>query len=242
MSQPQILSPAGYEVSNAMAYADIDGTARLVSAANPLPIAVTSAAPLPVSFSNTAIAISGSLPAGSNALGSVSVTNLPATQAVTGTVSVAALPALPAGTNTIGAIANAAFAITGSLPAGSNALGSVTVANLPARQSVLTVQDIAATGSVLSGTQSTSGTVGPFTPQINRPIWLTLSGSWSGNAQLLRSTDGGVTRLPLTVGGIAWGNFTANCNEPAANPSDAAETYYVQFALSAGAATYRLAQ
>ena len=55
------------------------------------------------------------LPAGSNAIGSVSVGNFPATQTVSGTVAVSSLPALPAGTN---------------------AIGSVSVGNFPATQAV----------------------------------------------------------------------------------------------------------
>lgn len=45
------------------------------------------------SIGNTAFGISGSLPAGSNAIGSVSVSNFPATQPVSGTVAVSNFPA-----------------------------------------------------------------------------------------------------------------------------------------------------
>jgi len=55
------------------------------------------------------------LAAGTNAIGSVSVSNLPATQAVSGTVSVSSLPPLPSGGNTI---------------------GNVSVSNLPATQAI----------------------------------------------------------------------------------------------------------
>jgi hypothetical protein len=59
--------------------------------------------------------LTGALPAGSNALGSVTVGNLPATQAVTGTVAISGWP---------------------PLPAGANAIGSVSVSNLPTTQPV----------------------------------------------------------------------------------------------------------
>jgi hypothetical protein len=74
-----------------------------------------------------------SLPAGANAIGSVSVTGA---VAVTGTfyqatqpVSLAALPVLASGTNTIGAVTCPANTITGALPTGANTIGAVTVPN-----------------------------------------------------------------------------------------------------------------
>jgi hypothetical protein len=56
------------------------------------------------------------LPTGTNALGSVSVSNFPATQPVSGTVAVSS--------------------IASALPAGTNALGSVSVSNFPVQQLV----------------------------------------------------------------------------------------------------------
>ena len=52
------------------------------------------------SIGNTAFGISGSLPAGTNALGSVSVSNFPATQPISGSVSVSNFPATQAVTGT----------------------------------------------------------------------------------------------------------------------------------------------
>lgn len=102
----------------------------------------------------------------------------------------------------------------------------------------------AATPTPLAGVDTTAGAqdFGPFTPQLGRAIWLTLSGTWSGTTQVLRSTDGGTTRLPLTIAGGAWGSFTANCNEPVTEESDAAATYYLRITLTSGSATYRMAQ
>jgi hypothetical protein len=79
-----------------------DGTANDASASSPLPVVQT-----------------GALPAGSNALGSVSVTS----------GSVALSSAIPTGANTIGSVG-----ITGALPAGSNALGSVSVSSIAASE------------------------------------------------------------------------------------------------------------
>lgn len=100
----------------------------------------------------------------------------------------------------------------------------------------------AAISTPLAGNANTSQAVGPFTPELGRPIWLSLSGTWAGSVQVLRSTDGGVTRLPLTAGGQSWGRFTANCNEPVAEESDAAASYYLQITLTSGTVTYRVAQ
>jgi hypothetical protein len=72
-----------------------------------------------------------SIPAGANAIGSVSVSNFPATQPVSGTVAVSSLP---------------------SIPAGANAIGSVSVSNFPATQPV---------SGTVAATQSGTWTVQP---------------------------------------------------------------------------------
>lgn len=59
MSSIPIKSPAPYAVSQAVAYADTDGTALVVSTSTPLPVSVGSA-PVPV---NGSVALSGTLPA-----------------------------------------------------------------------------------------------------------------------------------------------------------------------------------
>lgn len=100
-----------------------------------------------------------------------------------------------------------------------------------------------ATGATpLAGATGATATVGPFVPELARPIWLSLSGTWTGSAQLLRSTDGGVTRLPLTAAGVPYGTFTGNANEAVTEESCAGATYYLAVTLSGGTLTYRLAQ
>ena len=101
---------------------------------------------------------------------------------------------------------------------------------------------VPALSAPLVGTAATTSTVGPFTPQLGRAIWLTLSGTWTGTAQLLRSTDGGTTKLPLTAGGQSWGSFTANCNEAVAEESVSGATYYLAVTLASGSLGYRVAQ
>lgn len=101
---------------------------------------------------------------------------------------------------------------------------------------------VAAAVTPIAGSTSVTATVGPFAPELSRPIWLTLAGVWTGSAQLLRSTDGGTTKLPLTAAGVAYGAFTGNVNEAVAEESCAGATWYLAVTLSAGTLTYRVAQ
>jgi hypothetical protein len=77
---------------------------------------------------------------------------------------------------------------------------------------------------------------------LGRPIWVSLSGGWTGTVEVLRSTNGGTTMLPLTAGGERWGRFTANANEAIAEESEAGTTYYLATTLQTGTLTYRVAQ
>ncbi len=98
-------------------------------------------------------------------------------------------------------------------------------------------------GSIpLTGTLTASGIAGPFAPDLDRPIWLTLSGEWTGTVEVLRSVDGGVTSLPLTAGGARWARFAANCNEAVASESEAGALHYLSATLLNGTLTYRVAQ
>ena len=105
-----------------------------------------------------------------------------------------------------------------------------------------TASSAPAISTALAGTASSATVAGPFTPQLGRDVRLTLSGSWTGNIQLLTSIDGGATKLPVTAGGLAWGSFTGNCNETVDSPSDSGATYYLQITPASGAVAYRLAQ
>ncbi|MEE2916317.1 MAG: hypothetical protein VYB32_04500 [Pseudomonadota bacterium] len=100
----------------------------------------------------------------------------------------------------------------------------------------------AATTAPVAGTASAATLAGPFAPARGRPIWLTLMGSWTGTVKLLRSTDGGTTRLPMTIGGSGWGSFQGNCNEPVAEESVAGATYYLDIAVTSGTLSYRVTQ
>lgn len=96
--------------------------------------------------------------------------------------------------------------------------------------------------TALAGSIAASGTVGPFVPELGHPIRVTLSGSWSGVIELLRSADGGATKLPLTAGGERWGRFIANANEMVAEEYEAGASYYLGVTLQAGTLSYRVAQ
>jgi hypothetical protein len=94
----------------------------------------------------------------------------------------------------------------------------------------------------LAGIASASGLVGPFAPGIGRAIILTLQGTWAGTIKVTRSTDSGTTKLPLTIAGSPWAQFTANCCEAVWDESDATARLYLDIALTSGSVTYRLAQ
>ena len=142
MPSTPIQSPASYVPSRAAAFADIDGTSLLVSASNPLPVAL------------------------------------------------------------------------GAAPAAPPLAGSATV----------------------------SGVVGPFLAVAGRLVVLALTGTWTGTVTVKRSTDGGATKLPLTIGGAIWGQYTANVCEPIWEEIEAGAGLYLDVALSSGTLTYRLAQ
>ncbi|HEX4847626.1 MAG TPA: hypothetical protein VFV30_05745 [Novosphingobium sp.] len=92
----------------------------------------------------------------------------------------------------------------------------------------------------LAGSTSATGSAGPFTPVIGRPVMLMLSGTWTGLVKVMRSTDGGTTRLPLTVAGGSWAQFSANCCEPVWEESDPAATLYLDVTLASGTLAYRI--
>lgn len=94
----------------------------------------------------------------------------------------------------------------------------------------------------LSGIASAPATVGPYAPTAGKPLILSLSGTWSGNVQLLRSINGGTTKLPVSLAGLPWGVYSANACEPVWDETETAATFYLQLMPASGAVTYRLAQ
>jgi hypothetical protein len=94
----------------------------------------------------------------------------------------------------------------------------------------------------LTGTASAALTAGPFVPQPGKPLVLTLRGTWTGNVQLLRSIDGGATKLPVTLAGAPWASYSANVCEPVWEENEANAAFYLQLVPASGAIQYRLAQ
>lgn len=94
----------------------------------------------------------------------------------------------------------------------------------------------------LAGSTAASSVVGPFQPVLGRSVMLALSGSWTGTVRVLRSTDGGATRLPLTLGGSPWAQYAVNCCEAVWEEGEASARLYLDIALTSGTLTYRVGQ
>lgn len=94
--------------------------------------------------------------------------------------------------------------------------------------------------AALSSTQAGTAVTGPFMPELGRAIVLALSGDWAGSVQMLRSTDGGATQLPLTLGGSAWAAYTGNVSKPVWEENDAPATFYLSIAVTSGTLSYQV--
>lgn len=94
----------------------------------------------------------------------------------------------------------------------------------------------------LEGTSAASVLVGPFTPVAGRPVVLSLTGTWEGTVQLMRSIDGGATLLPVTMGGFAWGRYTGNACEPVWEELEEGAQLHIDINLTSGTVAYRIAQ
>lgn len=94
----------------------------------------------------------------------------------------------------------------------------------------------------LEGTSATTQVVGPFVPEPGVPVWLTLSGTWTGTVRVSRSVDNGATKHPLTAAGEPWAVFTTNCCEEVHDESESEAELYLDITRSSGTVEYRLAQ
>lgn len=94
----------------------------------------------------------------------------------------------------------------------------------------------------LTGSTAIASTTGTYVPVAGRPLVLTLTGTWTGTVKLLRSINGGTTKLSLTLAGAPWAEYTANVNEPVWEESEAAAVFFLQFTPLSGTIAYRLAQ
>ena len=59
---------------------------------------------------------------------------------------------------------------------------------------------------------------------------------------MLGYPHGGTTKLPLTIIGTAWAQFTTNCCEVLWEESDSNARFYLDVALTSRTLAYRLAQ
>ncbi len=96
--------------------------------------------------------------------------------------------------------------------------------------------------AVLAGSVNASGVLGPFQPVAGRPVMLSLAGTWAGQVKVMRSTDGGTTKQPLTALGQAYGTYVANIYEPVWEEGEIGASLYLDITLSSGSISYRMGQ
>jgi hypothetical protein len=160
-----------------------------------------------------------------------------------GTYADMTVTVLAEGTNAIGTVDLGS--IGGAATAVNQTLGNASLVSISSPYSAA-----ASTPLVTTVSNTTAQVLGPFTPQLAREIWLTLNATAaaSGKAQLLRSTDGGTTQIGLTAAGMPIGSYSFSAvtgsivNEILSFETDAAATYYLSIALTAGTVAARLAQ
>ncbi len=125
-------------------------------------------------------------------------------------------------------------ALAFALPDGDSALVSA--------EQALPVSTLAPAAAPLAGSAAASGQLGPFSPSPGRPVIISLSGTWSGSVRVLRSIDAGATRLPLTLAGETWGEFSANACEVVWEEYEEGARLYLDITLASGSLTYRVSQ
>lgn len=96
--------------------------------------------------------------------------------------------------------------------------------------------------AALTGEADAAMVAGPFVPAPALPVYVVLSGTWTGTVRLLRSTDGGATRHRVTVAGLSWAEFSGNACEPVWVEGEEGAELYLELAPSSGTIAYRVAQ
>jgi hypothetical protein len=95
----------------------------------------------------------------------------------------------------------------------------------------------------ITGTADGSSSSNVLVPDVGYYIYVTLTGTWTGTVQVERSTDNGVTWLPITTHeGSAAGKFTGNADEDVLLVADSQSRYHLKFDITSGSVSYRLAQ
>lgn len=132
-------------------------------------------------------------------------------------------------------LASISFGSTGSDAVPVDAAHPLPVATRPGQA--------AAASAPLSGVTAASTVAGPFVPELGRPVWVTLNGTWAGTASVRRSIDGGATRLSLTfVDGSPKAVWSGNVNAAIGEESVAGAQLFLEIALTSGTLTYRVEQ
>lgn len=106
----------------------------------------------------------------------------------------------------------------------------------------LPVTSVVAAPPPFVGQSSTSSIVGPFEAVAGRIVTVTLGGTWQGTIKLLRSTDGGSTRVALRVAGEPWAEYRQPGCEQAWLETEDGSSYYLDIQLGSGTADYRVSQ
>lgn len=141
-----------------------------------------------------------------------------------------------------GAVVNSPAVATITLPDGTYITPPITV-TMDAAGNVISPGTLPpATSTPLTGTSTGQQVVGPFVPVPGRPITITLSASpWpGGTVQLLRSTDDGLTKLPLTPAGILMGVYSGIGVDTPWTETEKVATFYLS--LPGAGISYRVAQ
>ena len=94
--------------------------------------------------------------------------------------------------------------------------------------------------SALTGSATGTVTSAPFSPAPGKAVTVVLKGTWTGSVSVTRSSDGGATRQPLTLGGQPWGRFTGNACEQVWEEPTANAQLYLEIAVTSGTLNYRL--
>lgn len=77
----------------------------------------------------------------------------------------------------------------------------------------------------------------------NKPVLIDRWGGGSGSLQIVTSTDGGTTMLPITVAGGVWGLFLSDCsNEEVCTPTQGGRTFYAKFVGVSGTVNWAYGQ
>ena len=122
----------------------------------------------------------------------------------------------------------------------ADAGGAVAVS--PSSPLPVTLRRASAAPAAAEGTLGVSGPSATFLAEAERPVWVTLSGGWTGSVAVERSVDGGASWAPLTAGGQPWAVFTAAANEAVAMESEVGARYRLAFTRASGTLGYRVAQ